>query len=141
MPNFVPLINGKAYEWADITVNIMGIPIAGIDAISYEEDQKMTNNYGAGNRVVSRGYGQIEPIGSITLHAEEINALVNAAPNGRLQDIPEFQVTVAFIPNGGAVMVHKLKMCRFMKNKMDGKKGDTMIPVELPLIVGDISWK
>jgi len=137
---FVPLINGKAYEWADIIVNIMGIPIAGIDAVKYDEDQKMTNNYGAGNKPVSRGYGQIDFGASITLHAEEINALVNSAPNGRLQNIPEFDITVAFIPTaGGSVMVHKLKQCRFMKNSMDTKKGDTMI--ELPLIIGDIQWK
>jgi hypothetical protein len=141
MPNFVPLINGKAYEWADITVNIMGIPIAGIDAVNYEDDQKMTNNYGAGNKPVSRGYGNIESTASITLHAEEINALVNAAPGGRLQNIPEFQITVAFIPEGGTVKVHKLKMCRFMKNKIDTKQGDTKIPCELPLIIGDIQWK
>ena len=30
------LINGKSYEYADIIVNILGVPITGITSIEYE---------------------------------------------------------------------------------------------------------
>ena len=54
-----PLINGKSYEWADIVVNVLGVPIIGITNIEYEEKQGMENIYGAGRFPVSRGYGKI----------------------------------------------------------------------------------
>ena len=41
------LINGKSYEWADIVVNVLGVPIIGITNIEYEEKQGMENIYGA----------------------------------------------------------------------------------------------
>ena len=141
MPNFTPLINGKAYEWADITLNIMGVPIAGVTAIDYEEDQDMSNNYGAGNKPVSRSYGQIKYDNcKITLHAEEVVALQKVAPNGRIQEIPEFDIIVSYIPDGGAVTTDILKAVRFTKNSRTPKAGDSTIEVEIPLIVGDIKW-
>ena len=37
MNNLAPLINGKSYEWSDITMNVMGVPIVGVTAIKYDE--------------------------------------------------------------------------------------------------------
>ena len=53
---FQPLVNGTAYSWSQITVNILGVPVAGVSAVSYTEEQEMQDNYGAGNRPTSRGY-------------------------------------------------------------------------------------
>ena len=72
MNNLAPLINGKSYEWSDITMNVMGVPIVGVTAIKYDETQNMTNIYGAGRRPVSRGYGQIEPTASVTLDRKSV---------------------------------------------------------------------
>ena len=145
MPNavdLVPLINGKAYEWADVNVMIMGVPIAGITAIKYNDDQDMENNYGAGNKPVSRGYGNITfDDCALTLMSEEVEALQKLSPTGRIQDIPEFNIIVAYIPTGGLPVKHTLKMVRFKSNKRDTKQGDKKIEVELPIIVGDIKWK
>ena len=55
----VQLINGKSYEWADIVVNVLGLPIVGITAIDYEEKQGMENIYGAGRFTVSSGYWKV----------------------------------------------------------------------------------
>ncbi len=140
MPNLVPLINGKAYEWSDISLVIMGVPIAGITAIEYEETQEMQDNYGAGNYAVSRGYGQIKFSGRITLHAEEVEALRQIAPNGRLQAIPEFDIIVAYLPETGNIVTHKLEMVRFKNNARSTKAGDMTIEVQLELQIGNINW-
>ena len=137
-----PLINGEAYSWSQITLNLFGAPVAGVTAIKYEEKQEMENNYGAGNHPVSRGYGKIEPTASVTLTANETEALIAAVPSGRLQDIPEFDVTVSYIPKGTARIVHHtLHNCRFTNNSRDTKSGDTMIETELEMIISHISWK
>lgn len=140
MNNLTPLINGKSYEWSDITMNVMGVPIVGVTAIKYDETQNMTNIYGAGRRPVSRGYGQIEPTASVTLLMEEIEALQSVAPNGLIMDIPEFDIVVAYIDSALVTRIHKLRNCRFKKNAREVSAGDTSIPVEHELIISHIEW-
>lgn len=138
---YTPLINGTAYSWAQIKVNILGTPVTGITAIKYTEEQEMQDNFGAGNRPVSRGYGGITAGGSITLHMEEIEALQQASATGSLMDIPEFDIVVSFLPAAGIIRTHTLHNCRFKKNERDIKQGDMEIAVELDLQISHVTWK
>jgi hypothetical protein len=135
------LINGKAYDWQQITCNIAGVPVAGVKAISYSEEQEIVDNYGAGNRPVSRGFGNIETEGSITLSMNEVERIQLAAPNGRLQAIPEFDITVTFAQADGTPANHVLKKCRFKNNGRDMSQGDTEFEIELDLQIAEIQWR
>jgi hypothetical protein len=141
MANLVPLINGKSYEWGDIVLNIMGVPIVGITAIEYEEKQDMKNIYGAGRRPVSRGYGAIEPTCKITLLMEEVENIQSVAPNGNLMDIPEFDIVVMFADSALTPRKHKLRNARFMNNNRVSNQGDTSIPVAFDLIISHVEWQ
>lgn len=140
MAQNVPLINGRAYSWGDITFSLGGYTPAGVDAISYDDDSVIEDNYGASRKVVSRGYGNDKSVASITLHAEEVEALTNNAPNGRLQDYGPFDVTVQYLV-GTTITTHILKNCQFNKNSRSVNQGDTKIAVELPLNPSHIIWK
>ncbi len=134
------LVNGIAYAWVDINVNILGVSVSGISAIKYDDEQEMEDNYGAGRFPTTRGYGEIKTTASITLHAEEVVALQRIAPFGRLQDIPPFDIPVSYLPENGNVTTDVLKNVQFKKNGRDTKKGDKMIDVEIPLQVSHIKW-
>lgn len=136
----VPLINGKSYEWADIVVNILGVPVVGITSIEYEEKQGMENIYGAGRFPVSRGYGKVEPTAKITLLMEEVQAIMSVAPLGRIQDIPEFDISVVYIDAALTTVKHKLRNVRFTNNPRTSSSGDTSIPVEIDLIISHVEW-
>jgi hypothetical protein len=136
----IPLINGVAYSWADISFNIFGVEISGVDAISYSDEQAITDNYGAGRNPVSRSYGQITYEASITLHMEEVIALQNASPTGRLQDLPEVDIPVVFLPENGVISTDVLKNVKFTKNTREVSKGDDMVAVEIPLRISHIIW-
>lgn len=138
--NITPLINGKSYEWSDIIVNILGVPVVGITAIEYGEEQGIENIYGAGAYPVSRGYGKVEPTAKITLLMEEVEAIQAAAPQGRINQIPEFDITVAYVDTNLVSRVHKIRNCRFKKNMRSSAQGDTNIPVELDLVCSHIEW-
>jgi hypothetical protein len=140
MNNIVPLINGKSYEWSDITCNILGVPVVGITSIEYGDTQDMQNIYGAGRMPVSRGYGKIEPNAKITLLMEEVEAIQAAAPLGRLQDVPEFDIVVAFTDAALVTRIHKIRNVRFKGNARNTNQGDASIPVELELIPSHIEW-
>ena len=135
-----PLINGKSYEYSDITLNILGVPIVGITSIEYDETQAMENIYGAGRNPVSRGYGQMTPTAKITLLMEEVESIQAVAPLGKMQDIPEFDIIITYVDSALIPRKHVLKNARFMKNGRSSNTGDTSIPVELDLIISHINW-
>lgn len=141
MPDFTPLINGKSYEWADITVGILGAPFLGVQAIEYREDQDIQNVYGAGSYPVSRGMGKVTPTAKITLLMEEVEALRTVAPKGRLQKIPTFDIIVAFVDDSLIPKVHKIRNCRFKNNSIKSEQGATSIPVELEVVCSHIDWQ
>lgn len=136
-----PLVNGTSYAWSQVEVRIFNQPVSGITAISYEEKQEVQDNYGAGNRPVSRGYGKIESMGSITLEMAEVEALQAATTDGNLLSIPEFEAQVSYLPEGGKIVTHTLNNCRFKGNKREVKSGDMAVEVELELQISHITWK
>lgn len=141
MENFPVLINGKTYSWGDIAVVLFGQRVAGITAVSYDQEQEKENVYGAGNQPVARGYGNKKYTASITLLSEEVSALEAAAPNGDICDIPPFDVVVSFMNDQRAVVTHILKNAEFSKDSRNGKQNDPKMEIELPLIISHIQWK
>lgn len=134
----IPLVNGREYGWADITVNISATAVAGIRAVKYEEEQEKENIYGAGRNPVSRGYGRIKVTGSITLLSSTVFALQEVAPKGKLHDIAPFPIVVVYQPEKGKIVRHTLKDCEFKKTAFDWKEGDLSKEVELELVIGSI---
>lgn len=135
-----PLINGKSYEWADIILNLLGVPVIGVTAIQYGDKQDMKNIYGAGNRPVSRAYGNIETTAKITLLMEEVEAIQNVAPKGNIMAIPEFNIVVVYLDPQLVTKTHTLRNVRFTGNQRDIKQGDTSIAVEMDLILSHVEW-
>ena len=138
--NGIPLVNGMLYSWADIVAAISGVPLTGITGIEYGEDQDVVNKYGAGRHPVGRAKGRITPSAKIILYQEEVEALQRQAPNGRLQDIAPFDITVTYIPDSGMVAVDKIRNCQFKANNRKWKEGDTGQEVELELVPSHIEW-
>lgn len=138
--NGVPLINGVEPAWGDIVTAVNGVPLVGITAIKYGDSQDVKNNYGAGRHPVSRSKGRITPTGAITLYKSEVVALQRQAPNGRLQDIAPFDITVSYLPESGIITTDKVRNCQFAENKVDWKEGDLNQQIELTLIPSHIEW-
>lgn len=138
----IPLVRGTRHSWASLEINLLGYNPAGITAISYDDTQEKVNNYGIGIYPVSRGLGKYEATAKITLAAYEIDAIQEAVGTGkRLQDIPPFDIVVAFLPVGeDKLITHTIRNCEFKTNKRDLKQGDTGLEAEFELIVSHIDW-
>lgn len=139
--NGIPLINGTEYSWGDIVCSIAGTPVIGITGIEYNDEQEVTDNYGAGRYPVSRSKGRITCNGKISLYVSEVNSLVKKTANGRLQDLGAFDIIVSYIPDeGGIVVIDKLRNCQFKKNSRSWSEGDTSKTVDLDLNISHIEW-
>lgn len=140
--NGIPLINGNIYNWGDIVCNIGGVPVTGITAIEYSDEQEVENFYGAGRYPIARGKGRITCTAQITLTVEEIRAISIIAPNGRLQDLQPFDIIVSYIPDGNPAKIHhdKIMNCQFRTNSRTWAEGDTSKTVDLELVTSHIVW-
>jgi len=136
-----PLINGVRHSWGSIKIMFLGREVTGISEVSYKDSTKKENHYGAGTMPVSRGRGQYSAEASIKLDKYEVEAIQNAIPGKRIQEIDLFDVVVSYIPEGSDdLIVDVIRNCEFLDNSRDVKSGDTNIGVALPLIISHIDW-
>ena len=133
-----PLINGTAYDWSNIIINIFGRTIIGVSKISYDETQDMEDTWGAGVNAVNRGFGNKVATASITLYQEEVQALQTIAST--IQDIPEFDITVMYASDLTNIKTDVIKNCRFKNNKRDMSQNDMNSEVEIELLTSHIEW-
>ncbi len=119
----LPLVNGTAYDYTQIIARIAGVVMPSISSIDYEETQEKVNNYGLGNRPVSRGRGAIETSVSIEMSMNDVELIRGSAPNGSLLAIPPFDITIHFA-NPQNPRTHVLKNCEFTTDGMSGAQGD-----------------
>lgn len=137
----IPLINGVAYTHADVVVNIGGVPIIGITAINYEENQSMTANYSTGHRATSVGFGPLEAIGSMTMTMEAMELISSVAPEGVIQNLPFFPIGINYLPEGGILARHRLENVKMMTRKQASQTGNSQIEVTVDLFIAKINWK
>ncbi len=136
----IPLINGRAYDFTQILVKILGAPVASVSAISYTEEQTKENNFGAGSRPVSRGQGAINASGSITLSMNDIEAIRDVALDGSLLKIEPFDIQVSFL-NAQKVVTHVLKNCEFTDDGTEASQDDKDIKRSYNLVISHIKYR
>ena len=135
------LINGYSYGWSDIQLSVAGgTPIYGITAIEYSTKRKIENVYGAGSAPVSRGYGNVEYVGSITIKLEELIPLRAVAPFGDITQIPEFTITIAYLDQNLNIIINTLNNVQFMADDLKTKQNDTSMDFTIPLCIGSITY-
>lgn len=133
-----PLINGINYSWANITVIGLGVPFIGITSIDYKSMQEKANNYGAGSKPVSRGYGRVTYEGSLELYLDDWKRIIAASPNRDPLQIPAFDISVVFAGTGVLPTTEVLRSVEFLENPMTAAEGDTRLLVTIPILIGDI---
>lgn len=98
--------NSKAYDSADVNVQINGVPID-VKKISYGNTQDHQLNYGLGVNPSSWSRGKIEPSASMTLAMGDVVPL-ELASGGSLMDIKPFTITVEFVNEYNIIVVDKI---------------------------------
>ena len=132
------LINGKNYDWANITLVLFGVPVVGITDISWKEDNINVNNYGAGRYPVSFGQGNVSYSGSMTLYKEEVLAIINATPGKSLANIPPVSVILQYSGDGVNYNTEEIQNVRFLSEDFKAKQNDTSLLMTVPFIFAGI---
>jgi len=134
------LINGRAYDYTQIIITVLDVPLSGVKSINYTAEQPKENNMGTGNKPVSRGRGAINPSGSLEISMNDIEAIRDVAPQGNLLLIEPFDIIVTF-GNPQKVVNHVLKDVEFTNDGVETTQGDTDIARTFDIVISDIEYR
>jgi len=136
----LPLVNGQAFDYSQITPLYLGVPLVSMTSITYEETQEKVDNPGTGNRGISRGRADIKSTGSIELSMNDIEALRDIAPQGSLLLLPATDFILVF-GNPQNIQTHVLKNLEFTNDGGTGTQGDTDMKMTLNFIISNVIYR
>jgi len=132
------IYSSKNYSWNDISINLGGRIVEGVEDIEYEykQDKGVLRGRGGKGHKITRGNKDYE--GKISLWQSEIEAMIKDAPNKDLLALT-FDIIWSFVPDdGGATVTDVLVTCEFTALKKGMKQGDKNMLVEMPFIFLDV---
>ena len=135
-----PLVNGIAFDFVQLTPLFLGVPLVSMSSITYEEVQEKVNNFGVGNRPVSRGRGAIDASGSMEISMNDIEAIRDIAPNGSLLLIPASDFILIF-GKPQNIQTHVLKNLEFTNDGVTGTQGDTDLKLTLNFVISNVQYR
>ena len=132
------VINGRQYEFGDLTLYLGGRDVTGFRGIKYATKQEKEVLYGKGNRPMSIQKGNISYDGEITLTQSELETLT-ALGKGSVLNL-NLNATVCYgNPAKDDVMItDKLYGIQFTEEAKEFKQGDKFADITLPFICLDI---
>lgn len=131
---------GTMAGWNNVTANLLGRDLEGVNEIEYDDSDDLQNVYGKGKYPVGRGGGNYEAKASITLFLEEIIALQRSLlPGNHLSSIAPFDVTVEY-EYSGFKYKDRIRNAQFKGRGISVKQGDKTIAYKFELVVSHIDW-
>lgn len=120
-------INGRGYDWEDISVMLPHGIAVGITEVGYKDGQDIEARYGKG--AVPRSYGRknYEASGSFTLDRDEwerLKAGLALTGAGGLYDHAPFPIVVTYANNDMGTIVDTLPACKITSFDQSTSQGD-----------------
>jgi hypothetical protein len=135
------VVNGREYEFADLTLFLAGRDVTGFRGIKYTSKQEKEVLYGKGNRGLSIQKGNISHEGEVTLTQSELETL-KALGGGSILGLNLSAVVAYGNPAKGDVMItDKLNGIQFTEEAKEFKQGDKFADITLPFLCLDIEYQ
>lgn len=132
------MVNGREYEFSDMTLMLGGRNVTGFRGIKYSTKQEKEVLYGKGNRGQSIQKGNIENEGEITLTQSELETL-RVLGGGSILKLHLDAVICYGNPAKGDVMItDKINGLEFTEEPKEISQGDKYMEITLPFIALEI---
>ena len=138
-------INGKQFDWGDITISLLPITpvVFTAKSISWDEELEAEAVYGKGRVPVGYGKGNWKASGKIEMLKSEFEALALIVPSGILNMDPRFTTINVLYSNSldSAIPLTTTTLTgiRFTKASDSASQGDKELKVSLDfLILSDV---
>jgi hypothetical protein len=132
------LINGRQYEFADLTLFLGGRDVTGFRGIKYTTAQEKEVLYGKGNRGLSIQKGNISHEGEISLTQSELETLRLLGGGSVLNLNLNAVVCYGNPAKGDMLITDKINGLQFTEEAKEISQGDKFMEVTLPFIALEI---
>lgn len=139
MKKNIYMINGREYEWADISLNVGGVPIVGFREVRYKEAMEKEVMYAKGRdgHSIQRGNRSVD--GSLKFTQSQIEALELAGGGSLLNLKVDIIVSYGAELNAKSVAsavtsTEIIKNCEFTEVEKGMAQGDKFMEIDLPFI-------
>jgi hypothetical protein len=126
-------INGKEYDWEDMSVMGPTGVLAGIKEIKYEDEQPVSAKYGKGAKPRAYGRGNYSASGTMALYrdeSEKLDAHCVSTGGGNIYDHKPFTIVVGYANPDQPEIIDTLKSCKLSKKTGGGgSQGDDEVSV------------
>ena len=127
--------NGKAYDSADVKVQINGAPIE-VSKLTYGNEQDHQLNYSLGENPTSWSRGKKKPSASMGVAMHDITPL-EVASGGSILNIKPFIITVEFVNEYNVIVVDRV-LAKFQSEGRD-VTGDMGLEKQYDLFAMDVA--
>jgi hypothetical protein len=134
-------INGRQYEFADLTLFLGGRDVTGFRGIKYTSKQEKEPLYGKGNKPMSIQKGNISYEGEITVTQSELETLKLLGGGSVLQLSLNAVICYGNPAKGDMLITDKLFGIQFTEDAKEYKQGDKFTDITLPFICLDIQYQ
>ena len=135
------IINGREYEWADVTVIGAGRDIVGVLGVEYTEKQEKEPLYGKGNKATAIQKGNKSCEGSLKVRQSELEGLEDLSESHSILDLQiNLAVSYGDASKGEPMRTDKLYNVQFTEQKKGVNQGDKKMEVDLPFVCTEIVW-
>lgn len=125
-------INGKAYDWSSVTINLSGC--TGIEPVGIDYGDKIEKEpiYGKGGNIRGFGTGNKSNDVKLTLQREDYDILQDAyTSSGTFGKVVIPKITVSYADTGATTVTDVLTNVTFTERSFKAARGDKELTVEL----------
>ncbi|TEB09141.1 hypothetical protein [Pelotomaculum propionicicum] len=133
------MINGKMFDWEDVSIGLPhGVALL-IKDISYDDELEVDPAYGKGNKAVGYGTGNYKASGKMSILREEYDKFIDYAKStGKaLYRLPPFPITCSYANDGEPVSTDVLRGCKISKRSWKAAQGSKELTVDLDFTITD----
>lgn len=131
------LVNGKAYDWGSVGIDLPGLPMIDVQEISYNDELEKEAVYGRGNMPRGYGTGNYKASAKLTLLREDYEVLITHCKDtgATLYGLVIPKIVVNYADDGDPIHTDVLDTVTITKSDHKGAQGDKKLTVSLDLLV------
>ena len=130
------IINGKSYDWSDVSVKLPGLEIE-VQEISYDDELEKELVYGKGSKARGYGTGNYKSEGKLSLLRDDFDDLVAYC---KKRGLPIYKLVipkliVSYANKTQKTKIDELEGVTFTKTSSKNAQGDKNLKVDMDFII------
>lgn len=129
-------INTRNYAWKDCEIRLAGNLLSAVEGVAWNHKQEKEAIYGKGTKAMGIQNGNEIVDGSLSLLQDELERILDGAPDGKMINLDNIDLQVAFEKNG-VIVRYSILGVSFTEEPHEIKQNDKVGRCQVPFLALD----